>query len=383
MKRTISLLLCIALLSGGLTAFALPQGPDVPVKSAVLMEKETGRILYEKNPHEVLPPASVTKIMTLILIFEALDSGALKLEDTVTVSEKASKMGGSQIFLKENEQMSAGDLIKAIVVVSANDGCVAMAEHLAGSEENFVARMNEKAQTLGMTDTQFVNCNGLDLDGTETKTCAMDIAIMSRELLKHPKIKDYSTIWMDTLRDGQFQLSNTNKLIRFYKGATGLKTGSTGAAKYCVSATAERDGMELIAAVMAGDTSDDRFSAARSLLDFGFANFALFSPGEGDAPPPVKVILGKQAEVPCELGGGGKVLVEKGALQGLKRELDVVPDVAAPIEKGQTLGTLRVLSAAGELISEIPVVASKEVLKLGFGDVLVRFLQTLTMTNAG
>ena len=264
-----------ALLAASLCIFpaqaTVTGSPEVDARAALLMEKETGEILYEYNAHDKLEPASVTKVMTLLLAMEAIDGGLLSREDTVQVSSRAASMGGSQVYLKEGEQMSVHDLLKAITVASGNDASVALAEHLAGSESAFVERMNQRARELGMEDTTFLNCTGLPAPGHLTS--AHDIALMSRELiLNHPSIREYTTIWMDSLRDGAFQLANTNKLIRFYDGATGLKTGSTDAAGFCISATAERDGMELIAVILKSTTGDTRTATAKSMLDFGPAS---------------------------------------------------------------------------------------------------------------
>ena len=293
MKKLAAALLAAALLV--LPAQAVSGAPTVDAAAAVLMEKETGAILYEQNAHDKLEPASVTKVMTLLLVLEAIDDGRLALDDMVTVSAHAASMGGSQVYLKEGEQMSVDDMLKAVAVVSGNDAAVALAEHLAGSEEGFVEQMNQRAAELGMADTCFVNCTGLPAAGHLTS--AHDIAVMSRALIQHPKIRDYTTIWMDSIRGGQFQLANTNKLVRFYEGATGLKTGSTDAAGYCLSATAERDGMELIAVVLKAKTSEQRFESAKSLLNFGFANYTLTDVYPGQALPPVDVLLGEQDTV--------------------------------------------------------------------------------------
>ena len=299
MKRMI----CAAALILSLCRLALPVSAaalDVAGKSAVLMDVATGTILYESNSHERLAPASVTKVMTMLLIMEAVDSGKIALTDMVTASEAAAAKGGSQIYLKAGETMSVSDMLKSIAVSSANDCACAMAEHIAGSESAFVAMMNQRAQELGMNDTSFVNCTGLDdgADAVNHRTSAYDIALMSRQLLKyHPLIKNYTTIWMDTVRDGTFGLSNTNKLIRFYSGATGLKTGFTSGAGYCLSASAMRDGMELIAVVMGAETSQSRNAACKSLLDYGFANFAVVSPDLSDCENQIPVRLGKDAGV--------------------------------------------------------------------------------------
>ena len=281
MKRRVWMLVVCCLLMGLFPNKVYGAALEVAGKSAVLMDVETGTVMYESNAHEPLAPASVTKVMTMLLIMEAIDSGRIRWEDTVTASETAAAKGGSQIYLKVGETMSVSDMVKSIAVSSANDCACAMAEHLAGSEAAFVERMNERAKELGMNDTNFVNCTGLDdaPESAEHRTSAYDIALMSRELLKnHPDIKKYTTIWMDTVRSGAFGLANTNKMVRFYSGCTGLKTGYTSGAGYCLSSSAERDGMELIAVVMGSETSQTRFAACKSMLDYGFANFAVYTP---------------------------------------------------------------------------------------------------------
>ena len=352
-------------------------GPTVEAPSVLLMEKETGSILYEENVHEKREPASVTKIMTLLLVMEAIDSGRLSYEDTVTVSAYAASMGGSQTWMKENEQMSVRDMLKAVAVVSANDGSVALAEHLAGSEEAFVAQMNQRAAELGMNDTCFVNCTGLPAAGHLTS--AYDIALMSRELiLNHPDIRQFTTIWMDSIRDGAFQLSNTNKLIRFYEGATGLKTGSTDSAKYCLSATAERDGMELIAVVLGAETSDKRFETAKSLLSFGFANYTLMDVYPTQALPPVDVLLGEQATVQPVLSSSSRILVEKADLDKVTTSVDLAGNVEAPVEQGQKLGTMRVCIDGVEQ-QTIDIVADAAVARLTIPGIFSNFLDLLFM----
>ena len=294
MKRIGWIMVMAALLVSALAVPARGTDLDLKGKSAMLMDVATGTILYEANAHEPLAPASVTKVMTMLLIMEAIDAGKIGWDDTVTASETAAAKGGSQIYLKTGETMCVSDMVKSIAVSSANDCACAMAEHLAGSEGAFVDMMNARAQELGMNDTHFVNCTGLDdgADASQHRTSAHDIALMSRQLLKeHPDIKKFTTIWMDTVRDGAFGLSNTNKLVRFYSGATGLKTGFTSGAGYCLSASAEREGMELIAVVMGCETSADRFNACKSMLDFGFANFALIS-AEAEGKMEVEVKAG-------------------------------------------------------------------------------------------
>ena len=355
---------------------------DVAGKSAVLMDAATGTVLHEDNPHEKLAPASVTKIMTMLLIMEAVDSGKIGMEDMVTASEAAAAKGGSQVYLKVGETMSVSEMLKCIAVSSANDCACAMAEHLAGSEEAFVAMMNARAKELGMNDTNFVNCTGLD-DGenaAEHRTSAYDIALMSRELLQnHPQIKKYTTIWMDTIRNGTFGLSNTNKLVRFYQGATGLKTGFTSGAGYCLSATAARDGMELIAVVMGADTSANRNAACKQLLDYGFANYALISP-ELTEVNDVPVKLGKAAGVGVQLGENGSLLIDKGQKNAVTTEVSLEEQVTAPVSQGQRLGTMTV-KVGEQILSEVPLVAAEGVERLSWGDLFVKVIKRAAMAK--
>ena len=380
MKRMLTVALALCLL---LPHRALATELDVKGKSALLMDVATGTVLYEKNAHEQLAPASVTKVMTLLLIMEAIDSGRIGWKDTVTASETAAAKGGSQIFLKVGESMVVEDLVKSIAVSSANDAACAMAEHLAGSEEAFVEKMNARAGELGMTDTHFVNCTGLDdaPEAKEHRTCAYDIAIMSRQLLKnHPDIKNYTTIWMDTVRNGNFGLSNTNKMVRFYPGCTGLKTGFTSGAGYCLSAAAQRDGMELIAVVMGAETSQDRFGACKGMLDYGFANFALYTP-----------VLQEGASVAVELGGApsvaavpareGALLVRRDQKQGIQTEVTLEGTVTAPVSQGQSLGMLTIRT--GESVLErIPLVAGNSVPRLTWAQMCWKILQRILMCPA-
>ena len=359
-----ALLLCVPVRADELTL-------DAP--SALLMEKQTGTVLFAKDEHTPREPASVTKVMTLLLTMEAIDSGALSYDDTVTGSAHAASMGGSQIWLKEGEQMRVEDLIKAVCVVSGNDAAVALGEHLAGSEEAFVARMNERAKELGMNDTHFVNCTGLPADGHVTS--AYDIALMSRELIwRHPDIRRFTTIWMDSLRDGASMLVNTNKLVRFYPGATGLKTGSTDSAKYCISATAEKDGMELIAVVLKGKTSDERFSDAKSLLNYGFSTWSLVTVTPDEVLPPVPVTLGVRGTVQPVLTSENTLLVEKTLANGLTKEVALAESVAAPVYAGDTLGQLTVRDAAGNTVAELPILAGEDVGHVTFVQMLGRCL---------
>ena len=353
---------------------------EVAGKSAVLMDAATGTVLYEKNAHEPLAPASVTKVMTMLLIMEAIDSGKIGWEDTVTASEAAAAKGGSQIYLKVGETMSVSDMVKSIAVSSANDCACAMAEHLSGSEAAFVEAMNTRAKELGMNDTNFVNCTGLDdgADAQNHRTSAYDIALMSRELLtKHPDIKKYTTIWMDTVRNGAFGLSNTNKLIRFYPGATGLKTGFTSGAGYCLSATAERDGMELIAVVMGAETSNIRNTACKQLLDYGFANYALISPMPEEEPT-VAVKLGTAAQVSLVPGERPQLLIDKGITGSITSEITLSGPVSAPVAPGQQLGKLT-LRAGDQILAQIPLVAAQEVPRLSWGQLFSLVMQDIAM----
>ena len=376
MKRILCLV-CAAVL------FVMPVRAEgeYPGKSWLLMEASTGQVLAASNAHEALAPASVTKVMTLLLIMEAIDSGSIAWTDLVTASDAAAAKGGSQVYLKAGETMSVEDMVKSIAVSSANDCACAMAEFLAGSEAAFVERMNARAAELGMEDTHFVNCTGLD-DGEnakEHKTSAHDIAIMSRELLvNHPEIKRFTTIWMDSIRDGAFGLSNTNKLVRFYKGATGLKTGFTQGAGYCLSASAERDGMELIAVVMGAETSQDRFDACRGMLDYGFANFGLFRPEQESWSVPVRLGTGEtvKAELPDDRG----ILVEKGKLAGITVKVELMEEVTAPVERGQQLGLLQILSA-DQLLASIPLAAAETVQRLTWMDLFERILGKTAMAG--
>ena len=352
-------------------------GVEVSAPSAILMEKETGAVLYAKDEHTPREPASVTKIMTLLLTMEAIDSGALSYDTVVTASAHACSMGGSQIWLRENEQMTVEEMLKAVCVVSANDCAVALAEQVAGSEDAFVEQMNRRAAELGMADTVFRNATGLPAAGHVTS--AHDIALMSRELiLRHPDIRRFTTIWMDTIRDGTFGLSNTNKLVRFYPDTTGLKTGYTSSAGYCMSASAEREGMELIATVMHCSSSTDRFESAKALLEYGFSNFTLVDPAGEEEIPPTAVELGQEMWVQAVPMSAEPLLMERSAAGSIRREIQVQPSVAAPVEPGQTLGTLRIYSGES-LLAEVPLTAQTGVERLGWTEVTKRFLKILWM----
>ena len=372
MKRLCSFLLALL----ALTVLTVPAGAEelaVEAEACLLMEKTTGEVLYAVNEHEPLEPASVTKIMTILLVMEAIDSGQLQYGDVVTASAHACSMGGSQIWLKENEQMTVEDMLKAVCVASANDCSVALAEHLAGSEAAFVERMNQRAAELGMEDTVFMNPTGLPAEGHVTS--AYDIALMSRELiLNHPDVRRFTTIWMDTLRDGEFGLSNTNKLIHSYEGATGLKTGSTDGALYCLSATAERDGMELIAVILKAPTSAQRFAGAQALLNYGFASYGLAEIQTPGDLSPIPVRLGAEKAVSARLEGETTLLAEKEKLGALETELTMETELAAPVAEGQKVGRLTVTSG-GETLAEFPLVADRAVARLTYWQLLQRCMR--------
>ena len=372
MKRILTGLAALVL-AWAMTAGAQAAELAVESKSCLLMEKTTGQVLYAVNEHEPLEPASVTKVMTILLTMEAIDSGSLSYGDLVTASAYACSMGGSQIWLKENEQLTVEDMLKAVCVVSANDASVALAEHLAGSAEAFVEQMNQRAAELGMADTHFVNPTGLPAKGHVTS--AHDIALMSRELiLNHPDIRRFTTIWTDSLRDGAFGLSNTNKLIRFYPGATGLKTGSTDAALYCLSATAERDGMELISVVMGAPTSTQRFEGAKVLLNYGFAAYGLAQAQPPQPLAPIPVILGDQAAVTPRLAEDPTILAPKEKLAAMEVEVQMAESLSAPVDAGAEVGRMTVTSN-GETLASIPLTADAAVVRLSYWQIFQRCLQ--------
>ena len=377
-KRLVCLLLACCCLTGCLPAVRAA-GVEVPAPSAILMDAATGTVLWEKNAHERLAPASVTKIMTLLLVMEALDSGRIGWDDTVTASSAAAAKGGSQVYLEAGEQMSMSDMIKCVVVSSANDCATALAEHIAGSEAGFVELMNQRAEELGLSDTHFVNCTGLDDEpnAAEHLTSAYDLAVISRELLRHDGIRQYTTIWMDTIRDGQFGLSNTNKLVRFYSGTTGLKTGYTSAAGHCLAASAQRDGIEFIAVVLHCASSTDRFESAKALLDYGFANWRLYTPDAAglDAVP---VTLGAVDAITPVLADSTPILLEKGVSPTQRIVLDEA--VTAPVEAGQQLGTLYV-TAGEQTLAELPLVAPEDVPRLSWWQLVRRMLGALCLSQ--
>ncbi len=376
MKKIVSLVLIALLLSVGIFMPLKSSAEEYPLKldakSAILMDATTGTVLFEQNADEALPPASVTKIMTLLLVMEAIDDGRIALSDMVTTSENAASMGGSQVFLEVGEQMSVEDMIKCVVISSANDAACALAEHLCGSEEAFVSKMNERAKELGMSNAHFENTNGLD-DTTEKHLCsARDIAIMSRELIKHEKILAYTTIWMDTVRNGAFTLSNTNRLVRFYPGATGLKTGSTSKALFCISATAKRDNLHLIAVIMGSPTRDVRNAEAKKLLDYGFANYTLFESPERDMGTiPVKGGLSDALSLTKK---GFSVLLKKGEEKAIEEAITLPPYAAAPISVGDTIGCVE-YRLNGKTLGKTDIISAERVEKISYWDIFMSLLK--------
>ncbi len=337
---------------------------DIKAKSAILMEVNTGRILYEDNADEKLPPASITKIMSLLLVMEAIDEGRFDLETVISASEHACSMGGSQIWLEPNESMEVNDLLKAAVIASANDATVALGEAVSGSEEGFVDRMNERAKRLGMNNTTFINCTGLDAENH--LTTAHDVAVMSCELIKHDLIKNYSTVWMDSLRNGESELVNTNKLVRFYEGTTGLKTGTTSGAGYCLSATAERNGMELAAVIMGGETSNDRFAGAKKLLDYGFANFVFKKVGTDiETGMSLEVKKGAKSGVEIDTTATLDLLLDRGKGGDITRKTVLNENITAPVKRGDVLGNVEVYIGK-ERAGVIPLKAKTDVEKRTF-----------------
>lgn len=382
MKRFLILFLCICLSAAALPlpAFAesiskVNENTDIqlnlPCKSAILIEQTTGQVLYSQNPDEPLPIASVTKIMTLLLTMEAIEKGVVKTDDLVPISENAASMGGSQAYLEPGEEITLHEILKAVFVSSANDGAVALAELISGSVDAFVAAMNDRAAALGMTNTLFCNPTGLD-DGDTGHSSARDVAVMSRELLSYEEIYPYTTIWIDSIRGGAFGLSNTNKLIRFYPGATGLKTGSTAKAKYCLSASAERNGLKLCAVVLAGETSAERFTAAKNLLDFGFANYSYFMPEKTELPQ-IQVRGGtKDAFTPvCKTEG---ILLNKNEAVGLTPVTRLESQIQAPVTKGVQLGAVE-YQKDGKTVFELPIVSDEEIPAITFPALLKRLLR--------
>lgn len=379
MKKATAILLSVIMMCGilGISASAENESTmpiDVKAKSAVLMDQTTGRVLMKMNENEKIYPASATKIMSMLLVAEAIDSNTIRLTDEVPASTNASKKGGSQIWLKEGETMTVDELLKATAVYSANDACTALGEYIAGSDEGFVMMMNERAGELGMKNTHFDNCTGLDDTSQTHLTTAYDIALMSRELMKHQFIQQYTKIWMDSLRGGKTELVNTNKLIRFYEGATGLKTGTTSKAGCCISATATRNGTSLIAVVMGADNSKDRFEGAKAMLNWGFANYETVTPQiDKSLITDVNIIMGEERTLTPQISGDSKFLIPKGKAKNLTQEIDLAAAVEAPVESNQTLGTVTV-KLDGQKLGEYKLTAPHYVERLSFKTVFARLI---------
>jgi D-alanyl-D-alanine carboxypeptidase (penicillin-binding protein 5/6) len=357
---------------------AVADSLSVPAPSVLLMERSTGAVIYEKNADERLAPASITKVMTLLLTMEAIERGQLATNQMVTVSRAAMRLGGSTAFLHEGERYSIDEMLKAVTIASANDGSVVLAEAVAGTEETFVAMMNQRAAQLGMSGTNFTNCHGLD--DPQHYTTARDVAIMSRELLSHSGIKNYSTVWIDSLRGGTFQLANTNRLVRYYEGSTGLKTGTTSRAGSCIAASAERDGMELIAVVLNAGNTDDRYESARKMLDYGFAGFATMTVWPDEVMLPVPVILGRGKDVQPVLEREESIIFEKHKKPLLTKRLELAENVRAPVAKGQKLGEI-ILECEGVVLTRVSIVAASEVKKLTWWDVFKKMFGLLIMSE--
>ncbi len=372
-RMTAIILALMILLIPCLSAAALGEG-DISSPSALLMDAKSGKILFEKNAHDQRPCASITKVMTLLLVMEALDTERIHLDDTVTTSAHAASMGGSDIWLEEGEQMTVDDMIKATAVASANDAAVALAEFISGTEDDFVAAMNAKAKALGMKDTVFKNCNGLDEEGHLTS--AYDVALMSRALIAHPKIYDYTGIWLDSLRGGETQIVNTNKLLRTYDGITGLKTGTTGDAGSCITATAERSGMSLIAVVLGADSGTARFKDAAALLDHGFANYESVTLSLTDELDPVTVSGGMQSEVGVTCEDSASLTLPKGEKDQLKRSVTMEESVPAPVTKGDKVGTISYTLDDKELAS-FDILAAEDVEKKSFSSIFALLWEAL------
>ncbi len=380
LKQIVCILLCTACIFSVVSAEIVSQvNADVSAQivtspSAILVEQSSGQVLYELNADERLPIASVTKTMTMLLIMEAIDAKKITLADTVTVSEYASSMGGSQVFLEPGEQMTVEDMLKAIVIASGNDAAVAMAEFVSGTESAFVENMNKRAQALGCKNTHFINCNGLDEADREQYSSARDVALISCELLKHPKICDYTTIWMDTLRNGSFGLSNTNKLIRFYSGANGIKTGSTSTAKYCLSASAKRDGMQLVAVILAAPSTAERFASATRLLDYGFANYSVANAAEkiGNLSP-LSVNGGKKDAVAIAPDPNMNFIIKKGNGDKIEHTITFTENIKAPVTKNQKLGEAT-LTINGDKVALCDILATEDVPKTDFGTMFKKII---------
>lgn len=383
MKKLISVFLCLLIsLSGTIYCFAEEKENNTTApfedfsKSSILMCADTGDIIYENNAYEHLSPASVTKVMSMLLILEALESGKISLSDEVVTSKNAVAMGGSQIWLEEGEKMTVDELLKAVAVASANDACTALAEYIAGSTTSFVSMMNERAKELGLENTNFENCTGLDDTATNHYSCAYDIAVISREVMQHELIKNYTTIWLDYLRNGETELNNTNKLVNTYNGITGLKTGTTSKAGFCVCATAERDGMSLISVVLGADTSEDRFTSASNMLDYGFANYQIIVPEIDETQiSTVKVINGIEKSVMPIYDETDKILVKKGG-EDITYEYKTEPSVSAPVKSGDKLGEI-VIKSGNETIRTVKLYSGKNIDKISFSYVFKEMLSNI------
>lgn len=379
MIKKLSLALIIAIIFTAIPVFSVEVNAvteeTITAPSAVLMETSSGKILFEKNPHEQRPCASITKVMTMLLVCEAIDNGKLSLDDTITASAHAASMGGSDIWLEEGETMSADDMIKATVVASANDAAVALAEHLCGSEEVFVEKMNEKASQLGMNDTVFKNCNGLDEDGHITS--AYDVAVMSRELMKHEMIFDYTSIWLDNLRGGKTQIVNTNKLLKTYNGITGLKTGTTNDAGCCIAASAKRGDMSLVAVVLGCNSGKERFSDAAALLDYGFANFSVTQlKAPEDLPKTIKVENGMQGNIGIGCDVNASIVLDKNSSSKIVSKIDLPESIEAPVVSGQKLGTVT-YSLDGNAVKSFEITALQDAEKISFASVFSVLLNSI------
>lgn len=383
MKKLISVFLCLLIsLSGTIYCFAEEKENNTTApfedfsKSSILMCADTGDIIYENNAYEHLSPASVTKVMSMLLILEALESGKISLSDEVVTSKNAVAMGGSQIWLEEGEKMTVDELFKAVAVASANDACTALAEYIAGSTTSFVSMMNERAKELGLENTNFENCTGLDDTATNHYSCAYDIAVISREVMQHELIKNYTTIWLDYLRNGETELNNTNKLVNMYNGITGLKTGTTSKAGFCVCATAERDGMSLISVVLGADTSEDRFTSASNMLDYGFANYQIIVPEIDETQiSTVKVINGIEKSVMPIYDETDKILVKKGG-EDITYEYKTEPSVSAPVKSGDKLGEI-IIKSGNETIRTVKLYSGKNIDKISFSYVFKEMLSNI------
>lgn len=382
-KLTVFLLTAALLFSCQFTSVFAENESDaleITASSCVLMDQKTGEILYRKNEHQKLYPASVTKIMPLLLVMESIESGKIKLQDVVTASAEAAAKGGSQIWLKEGEQMTVDELLRAAVISSANDACTALGEYIAGSEEGIVKMMNDKAKALGMNDTNFVNCTGLDDETTEHLTSAYDIALMSKELLNYELIEKYSTVWMDSLRDGATELVNTNKLVRFYKGTTGLKTGTTTKAGYCISASAERNNLHLIAVILGGKTSSDRFEEAKKLLNWGFANYETVTPQmDMNLITDVNILKGFEKTITPTLEEIKPITLKVGLKEKIQTNISLTTDVQAPIEKNQVLGSVK-FTVDGETVGEYKLYAKDAVREIRISDIMLRLISSVCST---